>query len=156
MYPFAHDDGRGARFHADDRAGIAFLYGTGGGDGGGGDGGDGGGDGGDGGGDDDPPPPPPPTSKPARPTHLTGAAASTTSVRLAWVDHADNEETVRIEARQGAGKPFVEIATVGPDTTEVVVSGLLRGKPYVFRVRAANAKGFSLYSNKARVKLPRR
>ncbi len=121
MHAFIHDDGRGAQLHADDRAGLAEVYGNG----------------------TTPPPPPPPT--PAAPSQLVAAALSTTQIRLTWRDNAGNESGYRVERRGYAG--FSEIASLPAGATSFTVSGLSPATPYEFRVRAVNAQGFSAFSN---------
>ena len=127
MFANAHDDGRGARLGADDIAGIASLYpSSGGGNGAGG------------------------SASLAAPTKLTARAASGTEVSLTWRDRSSTETGFRIEAKSRGGR-FSEVLTVPAGTTSAVVTGLKRGKPYVFRVQAINGSGSSDYSNAARV-----
>ncbi|HEX2645578.1 MAG TPA: fibronectin type III domain-containing protein, partial [Thermoanaerobaculia bacterium] len=136
MRATAHADGRGARLTADDRAGIAVLYGTG--TGGTGTGGTGGGT---------------TSNKPAAPTGLAAQAASSTEVRLTWTDNASNEQGFRVERKVGSGA-FQEVMTVGANTTEARITGLTANTAYSFRVRARNGSGFSAYSNAASVTTP--
>lgn len=132
MRPNAHNDGRGARLHADDRAAVLALYGD---------------------GTDPGTPPPPANPKPAAPTGLAAAALSGTQVRLTWTDNADNEQNYRVERRIGSGA-FQEVQTVGANATQATVNGLTAGTAYSFRVRARGGSGFSAYSNTATVTTP--
>ncbi len=123
MYANAHDDGRGARLDADDRAAIAELYGSGG-----------------------SAPPPPPPSGPQAPSQLTAGSVAATSLVLSWRDNSNNETGFRIERKVSGGR-FVEIQTAPANTIRVTIGSLTAGTSYTFRVRAANASGFSAYSN---------
>jgi len=126
MRSFVHDDGRGARLGADDKAAIRVLYGTGGGGGGG--------------------------SKPAAPTGLQSSGVTTSQVTLTWVDHATTETSYRVE-RKTTGS-FSEILILNANVTSTVVSGLSHATTYYFRVRARNNSGPSGYSNTVAVATP--
>lgn len=128
MFANAHDDGRGARLGPDDLAGIASLYPS-----------SGGGNGNSGG-----------SPSLAAPAKLTGRAVSGTEVQLSWRDRSSAETGFRIEAKARGGR-FSEVLTVPAGTTSAVVTGLQRGKPYVFRVQAVDGSGSSDYSNTTRV-----
>lgn len=126
MFSRAQNDGRGARLGADDKAAAAALYpSSGSGDGGGG------------------------SASLAAPKKLIARAASATEVRLSWKDKSSGETGFQIEARARGGK-FREVLTVPGGSTSAVVTGLTRGKLYVFRVRATGDSGSSGYSNLAR------
>ena len=132
MFPNAQNDGRGARLGADDRAGIASLYP--------GNGGSGGGTGG--------------SASLAAPTRLAAKAQSGTEVGLTWRDNSSAETGFRIEVKSRGGR-FREVLSVPAGSTSATVTGLTRGKVYVFRVRAADGSAFSGYSNRARTATPR-
>ena len=121
-----HDDHRGARLHADDRAAVRSLY----------PGGSGGGGGA--------------LTKPQR---LVARATSPTEVRLSWLDRTDGEESFLVEIKQG--RRFIELGAVPAGDTGAVVTGLRPNQLYVFRVRATAGGAFSAYSNVARVRTPR-
>jgi hypothetical protein len=120
MFANAHDDGRGARLTDDDRAGVAEIYGTGGGTGGG------------------------PSSLKA-PVKVTGKVKSSTEVTLTWRDKANGEESYVIEAKKKGTKNFVEVLSVDANSTSAVVEDLLPGTTYSFRIRAQGGGGFSPY-----------
>jgi hypothetical protein len=120
----AHNDRRGARLHADDRAAVAELYGGGTTPGGGG---------------------------PKAPNKLVAQSITATSVVLTWKDNAKNETEFRIERKTGTGK-FTEIQTLPANTTQVTISGLNPGTAYSFRVRAGNASGLSTYTNVVKIR----
>jgi hypothetical protein len=130
MYSRAHDDGRGARLHADDRAAVAELYGSG-----------------------------TAGSPPAgggglkAPNRLVVSARTPTSISLSWKDNSKNETGFRLERKSGRGK-FVEIQTLAANATGATVGGLLPGTLYSFRVRASNASGVSAYTDVVKVRTP--
>lgn len=123
MYPFIHDDARGARIGEDDRAAARHLY----------PGGDGGGGGG---------------SRPASPSDLTATALSSTQVELAWTDNSSDETQFRVEAKiaGGAWKPA---ATAAANSTGTVVGGLVPATAYSFRVVARRGTSGSVPSGEA-------
>jgi len=85
------------------------------------------------------------------PTGLTATGISTTQITLSWTDNSQTEDGYSIERKQGSD--FVQIATVGPNTTTFTQSGLTSNTSYAYRVRAFNAAaGNSLYSNEASAK----
>ena len=93
-----------------------------------------------------PAPPPPPVL--AAPTNLTakgGTVAGT--IQLAWTDNSNNEVSFRIE--ELIGGTYQAVYAVGANVTTAQITGLTPGASYSFRVRAANASGYSAYSNVA-------
>ncbi len=86
---------------------------------------------------------------PAGPTNLQAVAISTTTIRLSWQDNSNNESEFRVELRT-PGTAFVDIGGVAANSDGAVVGGDLNpGQTYIFRVRARNADGSSVYSNEA-------
>ena len=128
MYAFAHNDGRGPRLTADDRAAIASLYPS------------------DGQG-------PPPAEGPAAPSGLSARLEGGTSAVLTWTDNSDNETAFRVERKINSGK-FREILSLPAGAITATVTGLQPGTTYAFRVRAVNGDGFSGFSNAASFKTP--
>lgn len=126
MFARAHDDGRGARMHSDDLAGIASLYPSGNGGGGGGN-----------------------PGAVAAPSNLTAQAASSTEISLAWKDNSSDETGFRVESKIPGGT-FKEVLSLPAGTTAAAVGSLKASTEYVFRVRASGASGFSAYSANAR------
>lgn len=124
MRAFLTGNGRGGGLGPDDRAGVAFLYGSGG----------------------------TATRPPVAPKRLTAKATSSTEARLTWRDMATNEDEYRIEVKQG--NRFIEIGFADANAKQTVVTGLRAGTAYIFRIRASNSAGNSAYSNQARVTTP--
>jgi len=123
MWARAHNDGRGARLAADDRAALSALYGRGGASAG---------------------------NPPASPKKLTGRAASSTEIVLNWRDKAGNEEAFLVE--QKVGGSYKPVLTLAADSSTARVKGLSPNTSYTFRVRAANGAGNSAASNTVTVK----
>ncbi len=91
---------------------------------------------------------------PARPSELN-ATLQGNEVLLSWIDNADNESGYRLErASLLTGNNFVEIASLGPNITATVNSGLQANLVYRYRVRAINQFGNSAYSNVALIEIP--
>ncbi len=123
MKASAHPDNRGARLGVDDKA-IAFdLYPD-----------------PNGGGN---------ANRPAAPSNLTGVAASTTSIILTWTDNSNNETQFFVEQKKN-GK-FKSVKTTKANVTTVTITGLQRGKSYIFRVSAKKNKNVSTASNEVTV-----
>lgn len=129
MYFRAHDDNRGARLHADDRAAVAELYGAGGST------------------------PPPAGGRVKAPNRLAVKSVRATTVILGWKDNSGNETGFRLERKVGRRR-FQEILTLPANTTQATVGELEPGRVYSFRVRAFNASGFSYYSDVVKVRIP--
>lgn len=125
MFARAHDDGRGARLHSDDLAGIASLYPSGNGGGGGNPG------------------------TLAAPSHLAAQAVSSAEIALSWKDNSADETGFRVESKVVGGS-FKEVLRLPAGTTTATVGGLKASTEYVFRVRASGASGFSAWSANAR------
>jgi Fibronectin type III domain len=99
------------------------------------------------GGTTNPPPPPPPPSAPNAPGALAAQAASSSAINLSWQDNSTNEDSFRVE--QLVNGAYQEIKSLAAGTTTTQVTGLAAATSYSFRVRAANAGGYSAYSNTA-------
>ncbi len=88
------------------------------------------------------------TSVPGAPSGLTALAASPSQLVLSWVHTGITEDGFKIE-RSPDGLAFEEIATVGLNVTTYTDGGLEPGSSFVYRVRAFNSAGNSIYSPKA-------
>jgi hypothetical protein len=94
-----------------------------------------------------PVPPPPPPGVPAAPSGLTAQQLPGNIVKLVWKDNSSNETGFRIEMLlSGAWK---ELRSVDANVTSFSLSGWAAGVQHTVRVRAANAAGYSAYSNTA-------
>jgi hypothetical protein len=80
------------------------------------------------------------------PSNLSARAVSKSQVALAWRDNKTDESGFRIE-RSTDLLTFVQVATVGPNSTSANVGHLRRGTTYYFRVRAFTASTTTAYSN---------
>jgi fibronectin type III domain protein len=84
---------------------------------------------------------------PAAPSALTAQAASTRAINLTWQDNSTNEDAFHVQ--QLVNGAYQEVQILGPNVTSVQIGGLAAATAYSFRVVAANAVGFSAYSNVA-------
>jgi uncharacterized delta-60 repeat protein len=96
-----------------------------------------------------------PPLPPATPSSLTVTTISVSRIDLNWIDNAANESGFTIE-RSKNGKPFKEIARVGPNVSTFSNTGLGKGNQYSYRVRAYNVAGDSAHSNAATTKTVRK
>jgi lysyl endopeptidase len=92
-------------------------------------------------------------SAPAAPTALTVAVQSSTVVRLDWRDNANNESEYRIEVALGNGV-FQDIGSQPANSTAVLVTSLVPGNTYRFRVRARAGNLNSGFSNIVSATMP--
>src|SRR6266540_583665 len=87
---------------------------------------------------------------PAAPTNLLATAVSSSQINLSWTDNATTEDGFQIERCLGGScTTFVEITTLGANSTTYQNTGLLSNTSYSYRVRAYNALAQSGYSNTA-------
>lgn len=85
---------------------------------------------------------------PAAPTSLAAVDISISSIRLEWVDNADNEDNYAIEwsPTGGVGSFTAITSTLPPNANTYTHNGLVSNTTYYYRVRAANEVGNSSYS----------
>ena len=86
---------------------------------------------------------------PQAPTNLVATALSSSVIGLAWTDQANNETSILVERSSDNGATFVQIASLGPDSSSYLSAGLNARQTYFYRVRASNASGSSAYSGVA-------
>jgi hypothetical protein len=91
---------------------------------------------------------------PAAPTALTAAARSSSRVALTWRDNSFDEQGFRIRRQVVGTATWERIATVAPDTTRFVDTGLAGNTAYRYRVQAFNAAGGSASTPAVTVKTP--
>jgi len=84
---------------------------------------------------------------PAAPTGLKKISNAGTSLTIRWNDNALNESSYKIERSDSLNLKYVQVASLSADAKQYVSNNLEIGKLYYFRVRCANAVGFSPYSN---------
>jgi subtilisin family serine protease len=85
---------------------------------------------------------------PAAPSDLAASAVSNSSIQLTWTDNATTEAGYRVE-RSTDGASFLQVATLGADSTSYTSTNLSAGTTYYYRVRAYDGIVFSGYSNVA-------
>jgi hypothetical protein len=88
-----------------------------------------------------------PATAPAAPTVLTSTAISSSQINLSWTDNSNNETLFSIERAPGGTTSFTEIATVSAGVSTYQNTGLTASTSYVYRVRAYNSAGYSVYTN---------
>lgn len=83
---------------------------------------------------------------PNAPYALRGTVTGT-KVTLRWYDDASNEENYSLEKSSDNGVTYATIATLGRNINTFVDENTQTGKKYSYRVKAANPKGSSAFSN---------
>lgn len=91
-----------------------------------------------------------PGPAPLPPAALIATTPAFGLVNLAWTDNSADEGGFKIE-RSADGVDYLEIASVGADTTTFVDRTTDPAKTYSYRVRAYNGGGVSGYSNVATI-----
>lgn len=85
---------------------------------------------------------------PGRAGDLTATALSSSQIRLAWADLSGNESGFEVEW-QNADGTWALVAMVGAGGTRYTDDDLNANTRYVYRARAINAGGRSVYTNEA-------
>jgi hypothetical protein len=119
MWPYAHNDGRGAQLSDDERAGASKMYGD---------------------GSFQPAAPPPPPPPPAAASLKLTAKASRTQARLLWTNAPKGAVKLQIECQDGGGS-FAVLKTLSGAAKQAVVTGLHPNQSYAMRVEAMAADG---------------
>jgi len=81
----------------------------------------------------------------AAPNNLHLESISDTSALLLW-DPVDGATGIRVERRDGADAPFVEVGVTGEGSSGHLNTGLTSGAVYVWRLRACRGDQCSSYS----------
>lgn len=85
---------------------------------------------------------------PATPANLQAVPASTSEIKLNWVDQSSNENGFYLERKQG-DQDFAQIAVISKDAIEHIDTGLQEGIDYTYRICSFNDYGSSAYSNES-------
>ena len=85
------------------------------------------------------------------PSSLSATVLTSSSIQLRWKDNSNDESTFKIERKIGSTN-WKQIATVGKNVTSFKDKGLGHGTTHRYRIRAANSKGNSSYSNEISAK----
>ena len=126
MRAFAHNDGRGARLGADDRAALAVLYGDG----------------------------APPCTVPTAPTGLSATAISSSRIDLTWQDRSQDEEGFAVERKPSGATSFTRVATLPAGARSYSDTGLAASTGYTYQVRATGCGGDSSAAGPASAQTP--
>ncbi len=86
---------------------------------------------------------------PNAPADLVALGRGPREIALSWKDQATNEAGFSVERRFTLDPDFVEIARLGPDSTEFTDTAVLPETVYCYRVRAFTSSGQSDYSNES-------
>lgn len=85
---------------------------------------------------------------PIAPGSVIAEPVTNHKIALTWTDSSSNENGFKIERKITDGV-YVEVATVDANVNAYADSNLVANTEYVYRLRAFNAGGYSLYSNEA-------
>jgi len=94
------------------------------------------------------------TTRPAAPSKLTAAPASSNQVNLAWQDNSSNETGFRIERYHRTSGRWLLLAQVGANVTGHLDTTVSGGQTYYYRVQALNGTITSSLSNTAKAVTP--
>lgn len=97
----------------------------------------------------------PPSIRNPAPFRLKAKLRKNGKVQLKWRLKRSRSDATSLEVqRRGEGRDWRELAILGIEAKKLVVTGLGRGRTYVFRVRANGPVGPSEWSNERAVTLP--
>jgi len=95
-----------------------------------------------------------PTAIPTAPSNLVAQAVNGTTVKLTWVDNADNEDGYRLYRGTSNANITTLVTTTNPGVVEYQNSNLTQGTSYYYQVLGFNTIGASARSNIATVTTP--
>ncbi|HQY88869.1 MAG TPA: fibronectin type III domain-containing protein, partial [Tepidisphaeraceae bacterium] len=84
---------------------------------------------------------------PVAPSNLLASAVTSSSINLSWADNSSNETSFILERRTIASNTFETLVTLPADTTSYNNTGLSEDTTYIYRIRAINSSGTSVFSN---------
>jgi hypothetical protein len=84
-----------------------------------------------------------PIPAPAAPTGLQANEQGRTSILLNWNDNSTDETRFEVQRAASSSGPFVVVATLQPNTTQYLDTGLTRDTRYWYRIAACNTGGCS-------------
>jgi hypothetical protein len=91
---------------------------------------------------------------PAAPSGLTATLVSSNQIQLRWTDNSTNENGFMIQRKTGSSGTYVQVASVGANTTAYNDTGLKAGTTYYYEVGATNGLGNSPWSNEVQGATP--
>ncbi|MEI7910168.1 MAG: fibronectin type III domain-containing protein [Verrucomicrobiota bacterium] len=86
---------------------------------------------------------------PVQPNMPTGARASSVSanqINMTWIDNANNEDNYRVLRKITSASNYAIIATLPPNTTSYLDTGINPGVTYDYHIQASNLAGYSDFS----------
>jgi hypothetical protein len=86
---------------------------------------------------------------PKKPYSLAATVLSANNIRLKWQDRSNNEAGFEVQRKKKIGGTWAKIGQTAAGVQLYLDQGLDAGTRYVYRVRAYNSAGNSLYSNTA-------
>ncbi len=90
----------------------------------------------------------------AAPSGLSATPQSASTIRLSWMDNAENETRYELERSEGNNEEWLLIATLDANTSSFLDENLSPNTSYYYRLIAGNAAGNSAYSNEASATTP--
>jgi serine protease len=89
---------------------------------------------------------------PDAPSGLVASSPRNSEVGLRWTDNSANEQNFEVYRSTSSSSGFVQVATLGANTTAYTDRQVQKKTTYYYRVRALNGAGPSAYSNTANIR----